>query len=489
MAVSLEHITANLAGTVRRETFNGREHIVVPLSMIVPGILNGSNGPLLYEQAELSKDPSRWNGFPIMLGHPEQGGRPVSARDPGVLNGRQMGHVFRSAFDGHKLKAEGWFDMERTRQISPEVMNDLSNGRPMELSTGLFADYDMTPGTYNGQSYVGRVLNLRPDHLAILLHERGACSLKDGCGVLVNMSYDDIRRELSTQLKGERFGLPDGDDRYIEEVYQDSFVYQKDGKFWRLEYALRDKVVTILDGTPREVQLRREYTFVGDEPNVGQVVEPPGDVSVSSIETKEPDMATKNEAERKSLVDSLIKNCDCYDEGDREVLNKLSDDRLVKLNEHVNLHRKLVANAAKADELIANAAKEGAKGLKKSEHKDDPPVANQEPVNPKTMDDWLKEAPVEVQGVVRNAMAAELKQKEFLVERITANERNTFTKEHLLMKDVQELEAIAVLAEVSQPKSPALYIGATGGAVANRGKQDEEEALALPTINWAEKTA
>lgn len=477
----LEQITANLSGAVRRDVMHGRDFLVAPLSMIVPGVLNGSNGPLYYSEEEVQRDPSRWDGMPITLGHPTASdGSPVKARNPKVLNRFQIGTVFHARYDRGKLRAEGWFDIGRLQSTDQSLMDALQTGRRMELSTGLTAEYEWTEGTHNGVSYRGIVRDIKPDHLAILLRERGACSLKDGCGVLVNMSYDDIRREISAQLEGERFGDPNQVDRYLEEVYPEAFVYRKDGKFWLMKYIVKDEVLTILDSAPQEVQLYRQYKVVGAEPNVGQVE----NTNNQDTDKEEPDMAKKTDAERKALIDSLIANCDCYDESDREVLNKFSDERLAVLDEHVKTHRELVANKAKADEVIANAAKEGAKELQPK--KEETVVNKEEKSKPQTTDEWLRVAPPEVQSVVRNAMAAEKRQKDALVEQITANERNKFTKEHLMMKDVQELEAIAALAETQKPSSPPLYIGAAGGTT-NKGKTDEEELLPLPTINWSEK--
>jgi len=402
----MEQITANISGSVRREKLHGREYLVAPLSLIVPGILNGSNGPLLYSEAELQNDPSRWNSVPIVLGHPTEQGRPLSARSPNVLEKYQLGYVFNALYDG-KLRAEGWFDVQLVNSVAPEIYGALTTSKPLELSTGLSGDYDWTAGTRNGNSYKGMLKNFRPDHLAILLHDRGACSLQDGCGVNVNA-------ESSVDADNE-----------------------------------------------------------------------PSD--------KENNMSKETDPKVKKLVDSLIANCNCYEEGDREVLNSFSVERLESLNEHVKTHNELVANKAQADEAIADAAKEGAKGLKQSEHEEDQVTTNsgQEPPKPKTTDEWLKGAPAEVQSVVRNAMAAEKKQKDSLIEKITANERNTFTEDHLLMKDVQELEAIAAIAEVPQAKGPPLYTGAVGGvATTNKDRQtEEEEPLPLPTINWAEKSA
>ena len=54
----MEQVLVNLTGMVRHETLNGRDHIVAPLSLIVPGVLDGSRGPLYYPPEEVAKDPS-----------------------------------------------------------------------------------------------------------------------------------------------------------------------------------------------------------------------------------------------------------------------------------------------------------------------------------------------------------------------------------------------------------------------------------------------
>ena len=57
----------------------------------------------------------------------------------------------------------------------------------MELSTGLFTDNDETAGVSpKGRNYEAVARNHRPDHMAVLPDQVGACSINDGCGVLVN---------------------------------------------------------------------------------------------------------------------------------------------------------------------------------------------------------------------------------------------------------------------------------------------------------------
>lgn len=181
----MEQITANFRGNVRTETLNGRKYLVAPLTMIVEGVLNGSRGPLYYPREEIAKDPSIWNNIPIVVHHPEEDGQPVSARHPRVLERQGIGHVFNAQYK-NKLVAEGWFDIEKTKAVDPSILQNLRQHRPMELSTGLFTDNYPARGTFNGRHYDYIARGYRADHLAILPGKRGACSVEDGCGVLIN---------------------------------------------------------------------------------------------------------------------------------------------------------------------------------------------------------------------------------------------------------------------------------------------------------------
>lgn len=201
-------VTSNAAPTYRRERMGGREYIVVPLSMIVPGVLNGSKGPLYYPPGEVSKNVSAWNGIPITLDHPTMNGMPVSGRDPRILDKFGMGFVFQANYQD-KLVAEGWFDVENTRRVSPYVYDSLLRRQPLELSTGLFTRNELKSGMFAGREYVEIARNYRPDHLAVFDdHKRGACSLQDGCGVLVN--YNPGWRKQPRDPKTGRWGSGGG---------------------------------------------------------------------------------------------------------------------------------------------------------------------------------------------------------------------------------------------------------------------------------------
>jgi len=189
----VDTLVANQTGAARREVRNGREYLVAPVTMIVSGVLDGSEGPIYYPPEEVEADPVVWNGIPLVVYHPTDNGRNVSARDPDVLEKYGVGQVFYAHAESGKLKAEAWFDVEATARVDDRVLYNLESGVKMELSTGLFMDREAAEdgAEYGGKPYAEIARNFRPDHLAVLPDQVGACSLADGCGVLVNSAGGD----------------------------------------------------------------------------------------------------------------------------------------------------------------------------------------------------------------------------------------------------------------------------------------------------------
>jgi hypothetical protein len=183
----MEHLTANLVGSVRRAKLHGRDHLVVPVTLIVPGVLNGSQGPLYYPPEEVGKDPAIWNGIPVVVNHPIKDGKHLSARTPDVLESQGVGHLFATKANG-KLQAEAWIDTARAQKVDNRLLPILENGRSVESSTGVFVEEEPAAqnAAHEGKPYRAIARNYRPDHLAVLLDTTGACSVADGCGLNVN---------------------------------------------------------------------------------------------------------------------------------------------------------------------------------------------------------------------------------------------------------------------------------------------------------------
>lgn len=238
---TFERLIANLAGAKpRRAVLNGRSYLVAPATLIVPGVLNGSRGPLLYKPDLVERKAPTWNGIPIVVRHPkDDNGRHVSAKAPGILDKVGIGFLFESTWnviktgtdgamdDGRSFSVPGkhaselWFDEEATRNFdlknNTRILASVESGSPIELSTGLFTAEDEAPAnsTWNGKPYTHIVVDYTPDHLAILPDEVGACSIRDGCGVF-NENGDETDEDKSTVSKffgwllrnAGRFGNP-----------------------------------------------------------------------------------------------------------------------------------------------------------------------------------------------------------------------------------------------------------------------------------------
>lgn len=182
-----------LASATRREQFQGREHVVAPVVMLVEGVHRG----LYYPADEIGQTSDLWNGMPITVNHPMRDGKPISASDPKVLEESAVGWVFNTKWDG-KLRSEAWIDVARAEALAPEILRALSDGSGanLEVSTGLFTDEDKVAGQWNGEDYRATVRSYRPNHLALLPNGQGACNWGDGCGIRLNKEAERVEMEI-----------------------------------------------------------------------------------------------------------------------------------------------------------------------------------------------------------------------------------------------------------------------------------------------------
>jgi hypothetical protein len=182
-----ESFTVNLLPKgCRYDILEDRKHLVAPMVILTEGVHHGSCGPLYYPKEELAKTPAAWNHKPIVVYHPTMNGLAISACDPVVLNSRKVGVMLNTRYQDGKLKSEAWIDISRVDKVDERIMEFIRNGEIMELSTGVFIDIEEKEGEWNGEKYIGIARNFRPDHLALLPDQIGACSVADGAGLLRN---------------------------------------------------------------------------------------------------------------------------------------------------------------------------------------------------------------------------------------------------------------------------------------------------------------
>lgn len=181
MSVQILKFDLTNRSRMRVEMLEGREHLVVPAVMIVEGVLAGSAGPLFYPRDELAKAPGLWNHKPLLVGHPANGG---SANDTAEINSRKIGIMLNTRWTAPKLVTEAWIDTARANRIDKRIIDNLTSGQTIEVSTGVQVGIEQSPGKFGEITYNGIARNYQPDHLAILVDEKGACPVSCGCGLM-----------------------------------------------------------------------------------------------------------------------------------------------------------------------------------------------------------------------------------------------------------------------------------------------------------------
>lgn len=367
----------------KKKTLDGVEHLVFPAVLAKVGVMNSR----LYTAEELGKLVMSWNGVPIPVTHPVVNNIPVSANDPSFEEKINIGKIYNASFEDGKLKAEMWINIEKAKRLGYEdIITRSENGESLEVSTGLYSDLIDNSGTFEGESYTTEVKNIRPDHVAILPNQVGACSLKDGCGTMkVNcecqndqdsnglidnlktllkkvgilnneVSSNDIRNRLHSLLR-EKYP-----DNYYDicDIYDSTFVYDVNGKYHQLGYTMDGEVANI-SGDPVEVIRKTEYIPVVNEIKESEEVFMSFEEKLeATINGAEPEvksylgkLVANQKESRKKLVDKVVANSGISE----EEANKLSDESLGKLSEI-----KEVKEEPK-EEVTANYAGQGGAGM------------------------------------------------------------------------------------------------------------------------------
>ena len=479
---NVQRITANFTGTTRFDTMEGKQFLVAPMVMLTEGVHTGSGGALYYSKNELNDCPQAWNHKPVVVYHPEANGQGVSACDPIILSNRKVGVIMNAKTEEitineikvDALKAEAWLEPDRMNQVDERIAEAIESNTMMELSTGLFTHTKNEEGEWNGEAYEGIATDFRPDHLALLPDLKGACSIEDGAGFLRNqvvlkarpeivhivdnaMSHGNIRSLLNSWLWEKK------PDAWTESVYDDFFIYELSGKFYSLNYTLEDNVVTI-DGIQGETEV----------------------VRVTEFRTKSGEFVGNNRKEstmdKKKVVQSIIaSNSNSWAEKDKETLMALGEAAITKMQESETLA---------GDAAVENAVKLAADKIelddKKKADDEAEAIANADKTDdkPKTAKQWLKDAPPEIAAIVNGAMKQTASLKVALIERITSNDSNVFTKDQLNTMEIDTLRGIASLAvnTIEDEESDLEVDFAALGLHENAEQSDMPEPMLPPTV-------
>lgn len=407
----METVVINLSGKVRRDTLHGREHLVAPCTLIVPGVLNGSRGPLYYPAAEIAENYEAWNHMPLVVYHPNSNGQHISARSASVLNEQGVGVLLNAKIGKNgALKGEAWFDVERVEAVDNRILTALQGGKKIELSTGLYTTNYATPGVVNGRMYDYVARKYKPDHLAILPDQVGACSLKDGCGILVNQSsnrgeyvchcttHNEQEQTAPAKKKKGAVGLDEDEElpgdkskkkskqtgivgnasadssleerrEEIREAFYTAYPSKYDSKTGRLlqsPYLLAtyDDYLIFCLGIVGPYDPYGPSIVDDDLYKQAYTTDASGEVSLKG-EPKKVDkvvsyvpsansigdihVAKMSAETRKAVIDDLVANCDCWkNEGDDAILNAMSDERLIAAKKKAEEDERMITVANKA---------------------------------------------------------------------------------------------------------------------------------------------
>ena len=356
------YIQVNSEYVIRSEVYEGRTYIVVSVVMMVEGVHNGSQGPLLHLSEELGKFPESWDGIPVTVQHPTVDGGNVSANSPAMLAKVKVGRIFNTHMDEDKLKAEAWLDERRLQEQSDIALQAIRDQQELQVSVGVFTEEENVPGEWHGESYGSIARNHRPDHLALLPGGTGACSWTDGCGIRVNKKGGNEVKKVELDLKqvkvynsenaivdhitdnenGYREKLQlvqaelDGKDtqvkyHYLVELYDNKLIYevrmQGEGtSFYQQNYAVSVNDEVEFVGDPVEVQ--REVNFVALEEKSFKRTKLSNNKPKKEVKTMSELKKAPCPDKVKALIDHKLTK---YTEEDKEWLSTLEEATIDKM--------------------------------------------------------------------------------------------------------------------------------------------------------------
>jgi hypothetical protein len=438
---------------------------------------------LLHTALELSKNPQSWNNIPIMIGHPQLNGVDVSALVPEVL-ANSVGIVQNTQIVNGSLKAEAWLDELKLQTISAKTLAIVRSGQPLEVSTGAFTGEIKTGGVYNNKRYKAIAINLRPDHLALLPDEVGACSWTAGCGVrnslktnktdnnemneeeillqkqeayelLAQQALLDNQQGYQAMLDQVRSKLDSMDNvmsyHMLEEMYDNYLIIRVRNKtgdnavtYFRQPYQLDEEGNVEFRDNPIKVTREVSYTQVNNTGGIRRTIFNNSKTKDMTNEEKKPCCLEK--------VVALINNKATKFTGEDEAwLMTLSAEQLEKL-QPVDAAPAVVPSVAPVQ--IPTVPE---------------PVLNTQTKKYNTPEEFLETVPSELRDQFRSGLVLHKEYRSGLVQTILTNSQpGVWTEEELQLQDTDMLEKLS-----KQFKSQENYVGQGAGRVLqiNAGKK------------------
>ena len=339
---------------IRREDYNGREHIVVK-SYTLPDnvVMNGG----LYPKEEVDKHYAELEGTLAPLSHPEKDGEFISATTAEAINSFHIGAWNRNVKrEGDRITLEKWVDVQYAMNTEGgrRFIEAVEKGETIHTSVAAFVRPEKAA---QGRQYdwIARIVKF--DHDAILLDEVGAATPEQGVGINVNAQLmvngdKGVKLAANGLLEGsyqERYNLisdavklahSEGDWAYVED-FNDTHVIVTTREDQRLhEYSISNGIVSISD---RYEPVEKKVDWVSKVLRVFKAIPKPFRTVVNSEMsklTKEDIDVTKEELQ--AMLDAQAENLRANMESSIADINAKLE--AVK-SENKSLHDQLAANS------------------------------------------------------------------------------------------------------------------------------------------------
>ena len=500
-------LAARPAGAVEMKVFQGRDHLVVPVVMMVEGVVHAVNSPRpeLALAEEFGRMPKAWDGRPVVGGHPTRHGEHISANDPVTLEQNAFGVLFNTKLKGDRLFSEAWIDPSKAVAsgfIGESAIERIHSGEEiLEVSVGVFCVSEDAEGIFAGKKFKGIWRDILPDHLAILAPgDRGACSVDMGCGAMrsaihfVTAQGIELQRTMiMTKPVGKAGRLLERVGAFLKS-FKDEVVDAADVSdrevFNLLDTALRavepgylgvDEVFSA-DGfvvyavmpADRFMLLRRSFTVgedgsvaLGDDAEEVQRVQSIEPVTVASAVTPKPSCgcdghpspttavpATAGEPimNKTERIAALVASKKLGPAMTAKVLEAMPDDQIAAIEASVQATPEPEAPApAPTPAPVVSAAAP-------------PVVAPTAPVvagaSPATAEAYISAAPADMQDALREGLRMATEKRNGVIASLKASGRCDYSDAELAAMSTHGLERLAKLAAVPPPvQAPVDFAG------------------------------
>lgn len=432
-------IKTNFSIPARQEVLNGEQYTVYPVVMIREGVMNN----ILYSKDNFTNAAYTWNGTPVTIQHPVDDGKPISANNPQVYDTQVVGTIFNTHIDGDALKAEIWLRNRSLNNIAPEIKQALENNYQIDVSTGLTCDEVFQNGEFKGAEYNSIATNIRPDHLALLPDQTGACSWEDGCGVRQNKmkgggtmnrgnrkeNIDNNQKDSTKYLlinesdltetvklvsrKLDSMDVQNEKYNYPIKIYESKVIYRVEyignevlSKFYERSYSINEDGGVEWESDPVEVVEHVEYRQKQNERKENKM-------EVKTMKECCPDK-----------VDELIANNENFTDDNKDDLLAMTEDQFA---------------------MVINVSKP----VEKEEHDQEPDTKQNDDKDNKgdekelSFNELLEKADPETRESVQYGQRLLANQKKDFVARILENESNQFSETELNEIGFDMLEKLA----------------------------------------------